>query len=114
MVTDTTEKGLEALICNSLTSNGWLPGDPQDYDLNKPRRPEQLVHVPTTTKPEPTVALSVDTDTPREGGALGQRLLTNPSEKREAIAMDLGPEQGPDKPAEARHQFRDRPTGLRG
>ena len=45
---------------------------------------------------------------------LGQRLLTNPSEKREAIAMDLGPDQGPDKPAQARHQFRDRPTGLRG
>ena len=34
MVADTTEKGLEALIINSLTSNGWLPGDPQDYDLN--------------------------------------------------------------------------------
>ena len=31
MVTDTTEKGLEALITKSLTSNGWLPGDPQDY-----------------------------------------------------------------------------------
>ena len=25
MVTDTTEKGLEALICNSLTSNGGSP-----------------------------------------------------------------------------------------
>ena len=32
MVTDTTEKGLEALITNSLTGNGWLPGDPQDYE----------------------------------------------------------------------------------
>ena len=32
MVTDTTERGLEALITNSLTSNGWLPGDPQDYE----------------------------------------------------------------------------------
>ena len=30
MVTDLSEKGLEALICNSLTSSGWLPGDPQD------------------------------------------------------------------------------------
>ena len=36
----------------------------------------------------------------------------NPSEKRAAIAMDLGPEQGPDKPAETRHQFRDRATGF--
>ena len=32
MVTDVSEKGLEALITNSLTSNGWLPGDPQDYE----------------------------------------------------------------------------------
>ena len=32
MVTDTTEKGLEALITTSLTNNGWLPGDPQDYE----------------------------------------------------------------------------------
>ena len=32
MVTDTTEKGLEALITKSLTNNGWLPGDPQDYE----------------------------------------------------------------------------------
>ena len=32
MVTDTTEKGLEALITNSLTANGWLPGYPHDYD----------------------------------------------------------------------------------
>ena len=31
MVTDVSEKGLEALICNSLTGKGWLPGDPQDY-----------------------------------------------------------------------------------
>ena len=31
MVTDTTERGLEALIKNSLTSGGWLPSDPQNY-----------------------------------------------------------------------------------
>ena len=31
MVTDTTERGLEALITNSQTANGWLPGDPHDY-----------------------------------------------------------------------------------
>ena len=34
MVTDTTEKALETLITKSLTGNRWLPGDPQDYDLN--------------------------------------------------------------------------------
>ena len=30
MAADTTEKGLEALIVRSLTSNGWLHGNPQD------------------------------------------------------------------------------------
>ena len=40
MVTDTTEKGLEALITKSLTNNGWLPGEPQDYETRPLRRPQ--------------------------------------------------------------------------
>ena len=32
MTTDTTEKGMEALIAKSLTSSGWLPGKSEDYD----------------------------------------------------------------------------------
>ena len=120
MVTDTTEKGLEALITNSLISKGRLLGDPQDYDLAHCVDLSNLSKVPQRpSRNDGTLSvddgtLSVDTDTPREGGALGQRLLINPSKQREAIAMDLGADQGPDKPAEARHQFRDRPTGLPG
>ena len=33
MSTDTSEKGLEALIARSLVDDaGYLPGDPKDYD----------------------------------------------------------------------------------
>ena len=32
MSTDTSEKGLQSLITNSLTANRWIPGYPQDYD----------------------------------------------------------------------------------
>ena len=62
MVTDTTERGLEALITNSLTSNGWLPGNPQEYlpahcvDLT------QLAAFLQTTQPETAATLSLDSD----------------------------------------------------
>ena len=62
MVTDTTEKGLEALITNSLNSSRWLPGDPQDYlpahciDLS------QLAAFLQATQPETAASLSLDTD----------------------------------------------------
>lgn len=32
MTTDTSEKGLENIITQSLTANGWLSGDPHDYE----------------------------------------------------------------------------------
>ena len=63
MVTDTTEKGLEALITNSLTSNGWLPGYPQDYlpahcvDLN------HFTDFLQATQPETAASLSLESDT---------------------------------------------------
>ena len=62
MLTDTTEKGLEALITNSLISNGWLPGDPQDY---QPAHCVDLTHLSAfhqNTQPETAAALSLDTD----------------------------------------------------
>ena len=31
-MTDMSEKGLEALMSNSLTNNGWLPGEPPECD----------------------------------------------------------------------------------
>ena len=62
MGTDTTERGLEALITNSLTSNGWLPGDPQNY---LPAHCVDLNHLSAflqATQPETAAALSLDTD----------------------------------------------------
>ena len=32
MSTDTSDKGLQSLITNSLNANSWIPGYPQDYD----------------------------------------------------------------------------------
>ena len=62
MVTDMSEKGLETLITNSLTTNGWLPGDPQDYERNHCVDLAHLSAFLTTTQPETAAALSLDTD----------------------------------------------------
>ena len=62
MVTDTTEKGLEALICNSLTGNGWLPGDPQDYERAHCVDLRHISAFLTATQPETAAALDLDTD----------------------------------------------------
>ena len=62
MLANITEKGLEALITNSIISNGWLPGDPQDYD---PAHCVDLSHLTAflqATQPETAAALSLDTD----------------------------------------------------
>ena len=62
--TDTTEKGLENLICAALTSRGWLPGDPQDYERTHCVDLRHLSEFLTTTQPETTAVLSLDTDSP--------------------------------------------------
>ena len=59
---DTTEKGLEALICNSLTGNGWLPGDPQDYERAHCVDLRHISAFLTATQPETAAALDLDTD----------------------------------------------------
>ena len=61
---DTTEKGLEALICNSLTGNGWLPGDPQDYERAHCVDLRHISAFLTATQPETADALDLDTDSP--------------------------------------------------
>ena len=62
MVTDVSEKGLEALICDSLTSNGWLPGDPQDYERAHCVDLRHISAFLTATQPETAAALDLDTD----------------------------------------------------
>ena len=64
MVTDMSEKGLEALISNSLISNGWLPGDPHNYDRTNCVDLSHLTTFLTTTRQETAEALSLDADTP--------------------------------------------------
>ena len=62
MVTDTTEKGLEALITNSLTNNGWLPGDPQDYERAHCVDLSHLSAFLSATQTETVAALDLDAD----------------------------------------------------
>ena len=62
--TDTSEKGLESLIFNSLLMDGWLPGESNDYDRGACL---DLAHLSTflaSTQPETARALSLDQDTP--------------------------------------------------
>ena len=62
MVTDTSEKGLEALITTSLTNNGWLPGDPQDYERVHCVDLSHLSDFLQATQPETAQALNLDSD----------------------------------------------------
>ena len=62
--TDTTEKGLESLICNSLVMDGWLPGENNDYDPGACLDLAHLAAFLASTQPETASALSLDQDTP--------------------------------------------------
>ena len=62
MVTDTTEKGLEALIFNSLTGNGWLPGNSQDYERAHCADLSHLSAFLQATQPETAASLDLDAD----------------------------------------------------
>ena len=62
MPTDTTEKGLEALITTSLTNNGWLPGDPQDYERAHCVDLSHLSDFLQATQPETAASLDLAAD----------------------------------------------------
>lgn len=85
--TDTSEVGLETLICRALTGSdcaprpagtsavvaetpelyggvGWLPGDPADYDREYCVDLVQLAAFLRTTQPEVAEALDLDNDSP--------------------------------------------------
>ena len=62
--TDTTERGLESLICNSLVMDGWLPGENNDYDRGACLDLAHLSAFLASTQPETASALSLDQDTP--------------------------------------------------
>ena len=62
--TDTTERGLESLICNSLVMDGWLPGESNDYDPGACLDLAHLAAFLASTQPDTGSALSLDQDTP--------------------------------------------------
>ena len=62
MVTDTSEKGLETLISNSLTGNGWLPGDRQDYDRTHCVDLTHLSAFLAATQPDTAAGLDLSAD----------------------------------------------------
>ena len=64
MTTDTTEKGLEALIVRDLTAAGWLVGTPEAYDREYAVDLAQLGAFLQTTQPEAADALDLDADSP--------------------------------------------------
>lgn len=66
MKTDTSEKGLEALIAGHLTGGGgWLAGRPQEYDRSYAIDLVQLSAFIAATQPELVEELDLDNDNPR-------------------------------------------------
>ena len=65
MATDTSEKGLEALIVRSLIDDaGYVAGDPKDYDREHAVDPPKLLEFLHTTQPDIAEALGIGDDGP--------------------------------------------------
>jgi type I restriction enzyme R subunit len=65
MKTDTSEKGLEALIVSDLTADGgWIAGNPNDYDRSYALDLVQLQAFVTATQPFVIEALDLEKDSP--------------------------------------------------
>ena len=64
--TDTSEKGLESIIVNSLVKEaGYQQGDPKDYDREHAVDLAKLLQFLTTTQPDTLDVLSIDTEGPK-------------------------------------------------
>jgi len=65
MKTDTSEKGLEALIVGHMTAvGGWIAGSPNDYDRNYAIDLTQLKAFIAATQPELVEPLDLNNDSP--------------------------------------------------
>lgn len=64
MTTDTSEKGLEALIVRDMTASGWIAGKPEDYDREYAVDLAQLRVFIEATQPEIAPALDLADDSP--------------------------------------------------
>ena len=64
MKTDTSEKGLEKLIVDHMTSTGWIAGNPGDYDRSYALDLVQLREFIVATQPKLVEALDLENDSP--------------------------------------------------
>jgi type I restriction enzyme R subunit len=115
--TDTSEAGLEALICIALTGSdcmprpagtppfvaeppapygsvGWLPGDPADYDREYCVDLAQLAAFLRATQPEIAEALDLDSDSPTRRKFLA-RLQGEVSKRGVVDVLRNGLQHGP-------------------
>ncbi len=66
MKTDTTEKGLESLIVQSLVNEaGYVQGDPRDYDREHAVDLAKLLQFLASTQPDGYEALGIDKEGPK-------------------------------------------------
>jgi type I restriction enzyme, R subunit len=70
MKTDTSEKGLEKLIVDHLTSVGWIAGFPDDYERAYALDLAQLEAFIAETQPKLVEALDLNIDSPTRRGFL--------------------------------------------
>ena len=64
MTTDTSERGLESLICAAMTGAGWICGDPHDYDRDYCADLAQLAAFLHATQPNAAESLALGQDSP--------------------------------------------------
>ncbi len=95
MKTDTSEKGLEALIVGHMTApGGWIAGNPDDYDRSYAIDLIQLRAFIAATQPEIVEALDLDNDSPRRQKFLAR--MQGEITKRGVIdVLRLGVKHGP-------------------
>jgi type I restriction enzyme R subunit len=95
MKTDTSEKGLEALIVGHMTADGgWIAGKPESYDRSYAVDLVQLTAFIEATQPELMEALDLRNDSPRRQKFLAR--LQGEITKRGVIdVLRLGIKDGP-------------------
>ena len=64
MKTDTSEKGLEALVVKGMTDRGWFEGHPADYNREYAIDLKQLTFFLNSTQPDICEPLDLANDTP--------------------------------------------------
>ena len=64
MTTDTSERGLESLICAAMTGVGWICGAPHDYDRDYCADLAQLAAFLHATQPNAAESLALGQDSP--------------------------------------------------